>query len=142
MVRHPAVEYRLLLARLIPPIPALFIAMLAMEVLGGARPDLAPAFGISLVGSVMFGFPAMFVLGLPSHLLLKRAHLSWIVGYLVLGAVSGVVTILMMSLIDNRFYDFLVVPGLIAGAVSAALFWLIRRPDRDEPPSSSRTREA
>jgi len=94
--------------------------------------------------SALVGYPAMFVLGLPAHLFLKRIGWTNIWGYLIAGLLVGAVAYIVMfsSVIVNNFHlaadsERSLAPSaaillLMAffGGLSSAVFWAIARPDR------------
>ncbi len=95
----------------------------------------------------IYGSLAMLILGLPAHeILLKRttarAWLYTLTG-LIAGAIFGALfaaPALLTSPTDMS-PAILLSLGVIAGATAAAIFWLIRRPDRDALAGVARTHE-
>lgn len=133
-----AIEWRLLLALIVPPVPSLFFAMLAVQLVSGDSLSITPILGIAVLGSILFGFPAMFLIGLPTHVLLKNIRQRSMLSYSAAGIMAGALTVLIISGIDARPYDLFVWSlGVTAGLLNAATFWLIRRPDCDQASPAS-----
>ncbi|HVY89496.1 MAG TPA: hypothetical protein VG942_11545 [Hyphomonadaceae bacterium] len=91
--------------------------------------------GFAAFYGALVGWPVMLTLGLGSHAVLLRrtsANLLWYVGA---GAVSGIVAGLVRA---GRAVLYLqeaallnVAIGIVTGVIAAAIFWIIRRPDKD-----------
>jgi hypothetical protein len=81
------------------------------------------------------GVPAMFVLGLPIHAILAFGRHTSLLHYAIAGALPGVVSAIVLErfMPVSSTSPLLLLPalGAVAGVVSAALFWAIRRPDLD-----------
>lgn len=105
-----------------------FIGSLTIGIEAGARLGVAPT----------------LVVGWPLHLLLLRTGLIHLATYVMFSAalsVAGVQFMLLVVYADGPYAG--PVPFEIAllsagaGGIGGALFWLIRRPDRDAEPSAS-----
>jgi hypothetical protein len=92
----------------------------------------------------VIGWPAMLVFGMPAHALLYRRKSHRIGGYLLAGVLTGFAASLALFVILAAFDGFRSMNGsdmtggglltliFVLGAVTAsAIFWLIRRPDKD-----------
>lgn len=109
-------------------------------------PTLGYAFYVGVAGGLVLGWPTMFLAGLPTHAwLLRQGRASWL-SYAIAGALIGLApaTLVEMLAVGTRAtpqnWAFILGVGAATGLVSALLFWLIRRPDRDSasnPPTSS-----
>lgn len=91
-------------------------------------------------GGLIVGIPAMLLFGMPAHAWLwstgrKKIWHYAIAGVLVGVLTSGAIAALYVSPFGSGDLPFprLAIIGSGTGAVSAVVFWLIRRPDRDEP---------
>jgi hypothetical protein len=98
--------------------------------------------GVSAFAGGIIGLPAMLILGLPIHWLLVYINYPRSFGYVFGGAIVGTLVGALFALImDDRSltsHGPLLGFGAISGGVTAAYFWLIRRPDLDAPnPSTS-----
>ena len=113
----------------------------AITVASGGLPSFPPIalFYGGLLGAVI-GWPAMLVFGVPTHVILYRRRSRKAGGYLLGGAICGIV----MGVIIFGLTRPITQPGMLnigplavvflLGAVLASwLFWLIRRPDKDMP---------
>jgi hypothetical protein len=93
------------------------------------------------------GWPAMLVFGLPAHAFLYRRRSYRIGGYLLAGAILGLLAAAIIALLqftlsgDGGAVAQVVMAGgmltlmlMIASVGAASLFWAIRRPDRDVIP--------
>ncbi len=132
------VTMRLIVAILVAPLLAglLFLAMSLFS--GNAGEGLW-----ALTISAAVGYPAMLVLGLPAHLLLRFLKWTNIFGYGLAGLLIGTVlsAILFSSVIAHNFslvpdpnksltpVTAIAVLAVIVGAMSGIVFWLIARPD-------------
>lgn len=128
-------SWRLAIATIVAPLlGAASTAMIALPVVCGEEISCAPiSFGFAAVFGGWFGLfiglPAMVLLGLPIHALLVKRRITAIFVYAGAGALIGAaVSIFYFMLKATAFWVAL---GAGAGATSAALFWLIRRPDRN-----------
>jgi hypothetical protein len=91
------------------------------------------------------GWPAMLLFGLPAHAFLYKRRSHKIGGYLLAGALLGVlatIVITVLSTIGTRDVlgaNLLYTGGvfgvilLLASIGASSIFWWIRRPDRDVP---------
>jgi len=125
---------KLALALLVPPTPAMMLGVAAFVVVGNNTnlyEATRVAAGFGLIASIMVGFPAMALLGLPGHAVLLQLRKTAFWHYAFFGALAGIVTVFALSAMDGRFYRELLVLAAFIGLANAALFWLIRRPDRD-----------
>lgn len=100
---------------------------------------------IGIVGGIILGLPAMLLLGLPIHGALLRFQRTSLECYAIAGGLSIATAMVIFgipgfsmpvfsiknpdSLTDH--ITFHVWFGTATGAATAAVFWLIRRPDRD-----------
>lgn len=110
-----------------------------------ARPDasvwLTMFPGGVLLGGVFglaIGTPVMFLIGLPIHALLQRLRWVGALAYILMGLAAATALTLVVVVLQSPE----VTPGLRLGyafpfalgtPIGATIFWLIRRPDRDEP---------
>ena len=122
---------------------ALISWLMSLRSGGGFMPS-AFFFSGAIFGAVI-GWPAMLLFGLPAHAFLYKRRSHKIGGYLLAGALLGVlatVVITILSMIGAR--DVLGVNLLYTGGVfgiilllssigASSIFWWIRRPDRDVP---------
>lgn len=99
--------------------------------------------GMVIVGAIfglVLGVPVIAILGLPLHsYLLKRGAVSSI-DYLLAGALAGIIPAAIAVPIFPRSagWDsswFFMILFWMGGPIAAYIAWLIRRPDRDEPPA-------
>lgn len=130
-----------------PLIPAL--VMLALS-----APDIFNARALSAIGFlVAVSYGTAILLGIPAYLLMERYDYKGLQNYLVAGAGIGIAPwlgffIFSVSVLFNEVFPaphnamalyamtgsilvaFLMIPCMIAGAASAAAFWIIVRPDQ------------
>lgn len=86
----------------------------------------------------IFAYPTMIILGLPIHLLFKRAGWTRLWPYLIAGALSGLVVSLVVFPSVHIFAPgqggassiAIAVLAAFFGALSALTFWLIVRPQK------------
>lgn len=97
-----------------------------------------PSFGTFLLGAIyiaaLVGWPAAVVLGIPTHLELKRRGWTGALNYFGFGALIGLATMIILMIMLNQFGGAAMVIGfmiVLAGALGGLAFWLIRRPDKD-----------
>lgn len=92
-----------------------------------------------MLGAII-GWPTMLIGGLPAHAYLTRTNRthSWI--YIILGLVIGSLAMMVYFAIVGDLIDlltgeggWLALSGPLSGALTAGLFWLIRRPDQMSP---------
>jgi hypothetical protein len=108
----------------------------------GSFPPALLASG-AMFGAII-GWPAALVFGLPAHSLLYRRKSHRIGGYLLAGVLAGfaasaVIIFLLAGFGAFRFMTgaditgsgFIALIIVLASAGAAAIFWFIRRPDRD-----------
>jgi hypothetical protein len=91
-------------------------------------------------GSI-FGVPAMLMVGLPLHALLRRFGVSALPWYAGVGPIVGLGAYLLAAMTVQALwpianpevlYETYSIRGtLLIGLSTAVVFWLIRRPDRD-----------
>lgn len=136
--RRSPVSWRLAVATLVAPLlGAASTAMIALPAMCGDEISCAPvSFGFAALFGAWFGlflgWPATLLLGLPAHALLTKQRITSVFAYAGAGALIGAaVSLAFFALHPTAFWVAL---GAGAGAASAALFWLIRRPDRDGAP--------
>jgi hypothetical protein len=91
------------------------------------------------------GWPAMLLFGLPAHAFLYRRRSHKIGGYLLSGALLGILATVVITLLqilsttNLMGFDLLYSGGvlgvilLLCAITGAGIFWWIRRPDRDVP---------
>lgn len=111
--------------------------------IGNLTPQF-PAQGIlivllgALIGFVI-GLPLTIIVGLPIHAFLIRQSRVSAIAYLLMGTAAGVLLGLMASFIQSDEVGFYRIISLvlfgIGSPLTAYIFWLIRRPDRDAPPA-------
>ncbi|MGE0596500.1 MAG: hypothetical protein AB7P07_09040 [Hyphomonadaceae bacterium] len=100
---------------------------------------MGPALYAGFAGGILVGWPTMLLAGLPTHGWLLQSHRSAAPIYAAAGAAVGLLPAMILGLLllqgRGTMETWLVLTGvgLVTGAVSAVLFWLIRRPDRDAP---------
>jgi hypothetical protein len=124
-----------LLAPLTPGFLLLFLSMIEMDAREGVW---------ALEMSALVGYPAMVILGLPAHLLLKRTGWTSLGIYAFVGLLIGlaIATALFYSMAAKNF-SLMPDPGksitpsiavlvlaAFFGAISGIVYWLIGRPDR------------
>ncbi len=101
--------------------------------LGNVVAILGFAISLAIMIASTLGITASIALGLPSHLLLKRAGQTHLIAYSaagsLVGAISGTLYALFVGMTSNN--GFWALPGGLAGAFGGLTFWVIRRPDRD-----------
>lgn len=104
-----------------------FIGSLTIGIMAGARVGIAPT----------------LVIGWPLHLILLRTGFVHLATYIMFGAALSVGAVqFMLGFVYSDGPYGLPVPfetALLAagaGGIGGALFWLIRRPDHDAPPSA------
>ncbi|MDC7682798.1 hypothetical protein PQU92_05895 [Asticcacaulis sp. BYS171W] len=121
---------RTVLAVMVTPfLPGLILGALLLRTWGD--------FSFALMISGMIGYPALLLVGLPTHLLLLKLQRPQIWGYLIAGLVAGVAIwgcIVIWPLLDNAdllvlsFRDSAIPILLVSVAFSllcAAAFWLM-----------------
>ena len=137
-----------------PLIPAL--VMLAL-----AAPDIFNAKAASAIGFLAaVGYGTAVLFGIPAYLLMERYNYKGLQNYLLAGAGIGIAPwlgffVLSVSVLFNEVFPghhnamalyamtgsilvaFLMIPCMIAGAASAAAFWIIVRPDLRQEVTSS-----
>jgi hypothetical protein len=111
---------------------------------GGSFVPVAVLFSGALFGAAI-GWPAMLLFGLPAHAFLYKRRSHKIGGYLLAGALLGVLaTVIITALTTIGARDLLGANLLYTGGVfgvilllasigASSIFWWIRRPDRDVP---------
>jgi hypothetical protein len=103
------------------------------EFCNSAAFSLATAYGMSI--GICLGIPAMILIGLPVHTLLVGARRITLLPYALAGMPAGIGAALVlerfMPMSDATSVAMLAAIGAGTGAASAALFWLLRRPDLD-----------
>jgi hypothetical protein len=131
-------------------------------VLGFLAAPIVPAMLVAMTGNwpvgifvAIFGYPAVLLLGIPTHIILQKVGLSWWPAYVTTGFLAGGLSELLYSFIlvatDNRppntsafSRGFSAVIGSLdevwplffvgcMGAIGALTFWLIARPDARHP---------
>lgn len=101
--------------------------------------------GTSFIGSlfgVVLGWPAMIIGGLPIHRILLGRGMTGGGVYMLTGLLIGTLVMLAYFILANGWRDPvavfesgpLLLSGPITGALSAFVFWLIRRPDQINMP--------
>lgn len=130
-VRH----FRLALAFLTPPIPAMIVGLALFDLFASSDlwEGLQAALVFGTIAAVVVGYPAMLLFGFAAHTLLVRSKATQLWQYALVGALGGYATVFALSLLDGRFYSELLLLAALVGVTNAALFWAIRRPDRDRP---------
>ena len=92
--------------------------------------------GGGLMMGGLLGWPLMMAFGLPMHMILLRTTSAKAWHYVTAGLAGGFAAGLLRFAMDggaasmNDLVILLAIGGL-AGALSALVFWLVRRPDRD-----------
>ncbi|KLD73918.1 hypothetical protein FZ025_00655 [Xanthomonas hyacinthi] len=105
------------------------LLMLALSLLGNAGKGL---WALKLIA--MFAYPAMIVLGLPIHLLFQRIGWTSVWPYSIAGAfVGAVVTHFVFPTLNagQASASSIAIAAISAvfGAIAAATFWLVVRPN-------------
>ncbi len=117
-----------------------FTNTLPQDVFGALISSLA----IGIEAGARLGVAPTLIIGWPLHLLLLRAGLIHLATYIMFSAalsVAGVQFMLLVVYSDGPYAD--PVPFEVAllsagaGGIGGALFWLIRRPDREADTSAS-----
>jgi hypothetical protein len=99
--------------------------------------------GGAVFGAVI-GWPAMLLFGLPAHAVLYRRRSHKLGGYLLAGAILGLLATAVLGLLQATAFGAggmgVLATGLwfgvvlvLASVAAASVFWFIRRPDRDVP---------
>ncbi len=126
---------RLAAAVLLTPLPAMIVIAIisVLFTTPEATTLIGPIIALAMFG-VAFAYPAILVLGLPAHIALNALGRRGLIDYAAVGAISGFITLLVISAWDGRQPLLWLTPiALGAGVCNAVVFWLIRRPDRDAP---------
>jgi hypothetical protein len=97
------------------------------------------------------GIPGMLILGLPAHSMLVKAGQRSLLMYAIAGLIAGVFVACLFlcsvwlydvgsdspgQLTSDHLFTVLLF-AIPLGGLSAAIFWVIRRPDRDQASSAS-----
>jgi hypothetical protein len=127
---------RLVLALIVPPYPALIATFLFLDlasVLSGDGSQWENHAGILVVAaiSLIVAYPAMIGIGSLAHLALYRVKLRQYHAYAVSGAAIGMLVSLLVTIPHVFVSPEMLTFGAVNGILTATLFWLIRRPDRD-----------
>lgn len=124
---------RLAVAALISPIVA--ASAVAAIFIGDAPYSENALDSIRSVASLalIVGYPAMLMLGLPAHTVLLKTGLRSGFAYVAAGAILGLVLALTLATVFHPEIGEATGHIVLACALTAGLFWLIRRPDRDLP---------
>jgi hypothetical protein len=96
------------------------------------------------VFGAIIGWPAMLLFGLPAHAMLYRRRSHRMGGYLLAGAILGLLATVVLGLMQATAFGVggmgVLSTGLwfgvvlvLASVAAASVFWFIRRPDRDVP---------
>jgi hypothetical protein len=93
--------------------------------------DLMISLVIASVLGALFVFPLMLTVGRFADVRLQRRRHTSALAYATTGGMIGGLLGCIVGLIANSDGPYLLAFGIEAGPVSAAVFWLIRRPDRD-----------
>lgn len=143
MMMEPSV--RLVVAVLVAPVVTSVLVITGLVLLSGCvgfgctSGTIVSTMGMGAMFGVLIGIPAAVFGGLPSHHILMRTRRTHPGFYALAGALVGVPTAIAGVVFMSRGAIMLSIGGwgiafafcALAGAVSALLFWLIRRPDRD-----------
>ncbi len=110
--------------------------------------NYVPAFpllwtGMVIVGAILgliIGLPLMVALGLPIHSYLTKRGAVGSIDYVLAGTLAGILLAVIGTLLFPRSDGWdsqwlLMTMFGLGGPVAAYIAWLIRRPDRDEPPA-------
>ena len=123
------------------PLAGVCLATLAS---GGIGLLVAPKFILfGAVYGAVFGLPAVAVIGLPAHSFAYRRRLHGLRWYLAAAVPAALFTyathVFVVEVFGNgfvglRWWNVLYFGAfhLAAAMIAACIFWLIRRPDRDE----------
>lgn len=97
------------------------------------------SFWMGLWLGILIGLPCVLLLGLSAHGLLRLLSRVSRWDYVAAGAACGIVPAALAQLYMvtnwNASLALLIFAAWISGPIAAYIFWLIRRPDRDEPPA-------
>lgn len=131
----------LILAPLLGGVVAATVTVIVAEVinpLSGALMSLHIFILMGLVAGAGLGIPAALIVGLPIHLLMKRAGMAGRLHYAALGGLISVLLFVAMTgaalLTWSSMNTVLAIAFALAGAISGSVFWSIRRPDHDIRP--------
>lgn len=80
---------------------------------------------------------AMLLFGLPAHAILMLCNWRGPLFYIGVGSTVGLATVFASSVLIDPAIGDTIAQVAMAGAACGGAFWLIRRPDRDQPPASS-----
>ncbi len=132
---------RLLLAPVLAPIAASII----VAVVAGGLVQSSLRETMNMAGLMaLWAIPITLVVGMSWHALAYHYHWRGLLAYLMPGLTFGLtvpVTVLAPFGLVGEFGIFVALAGAVGG-LTGIVFWLIRRPDRDPPSSSSGTRGA
>ena len=129
---------KLAFALIVPPIPAMMLGVapfLVVDTNTDFQQATQVAAGFGLIAAIVVGYPAMVLLGLPGHSVLMHTQKTSFWYYAIFGALAGIIAVFALSAMDGRFYRELLALAPFVGFANAAIFWLIRRPDRDAAPN-------
>ena len=119
----------------------------------GANLRIGDLIGALWIGSV-FGYAAAFVLGVPTHHILRLFHRTSIVHYALVGLAMGTIVAEVFQVgfihaavatyrgLPRGFQPFAGIlffelPFALAGSVAATAFWFVARPDRADQISAN-----
>jgi hypothetical protein len=85
----------------------------------------------------LFAVPVAVILGLPTHIILKRTGRTSAIWYAATGGFAGVLVsgILFVTAVGDGSLIAILLLGILSGGLTGFFAWLIRRPDRDNNPS-------
>jgi hypothetical protein len=97
-------------------------------------------FAIGAFGGLVLGMPISIFIAWPLHLFLLERHWTRLAFYIAPGALLAMLPYIPFATYvsqssSSAMLAWSAVCFAIAGAIGALLFWLIRRPDRDTPPT-------
>lgn len=92
----------------------------------------------ALTGAVL-GLPITLIIGLPIHTFLVWQRRSSPSAYILMGVAAGfLLSMIAVTLQADEIGFYRLISAILFGIgspLAAFFFWLIRRPDRDEPPA-------
>ena len=132
-MKRPINPGRLILATIISPAIGAFLMIVVMTIFDqGAFDDPLGYFefigSVAGMGTLLVGWPAMLIIGLPLHgWLCHKSKRHW-ARYVGLGAIGGLIPALVFGLFDEVIPFPLLLIGAATGSLTAILFHLIRGP--------------
>lgn len=134
----------LLCAPLVGAVMAMFAAFMALQLINGQAfgipvDQIMPLLQMGAMLGAYAGWPVAFLFGWPIHVGLMQRNASKAPYYVLFGAFIATATFVVATTVTGYLFRFIldwqfILTGLsflTAGAIGGLVFWLIRRPDRD-----------